>query len=79
MHSAGPRTLVADRSVYAYALWPLAGGCHTIEILNLNALRLVYHSVRHSVVILLDEPKAQDCQKQPLGSHRRRSNVQSTA
>ena len=28
MHSAGPRTLAADRSVYA--LWPLATGCHTI-------------------------------------------------
>ncbi len=26
MHSAGPRTLAADRSVYA--LWPLATGCH---------------------------------------------------
>ena len=30
VHSAGPRTLAADRSVYA--LWPLAAGCHTIEI-----------------------------------------------
>ena len=29
MHSAGPRTLAADRSVYA--LWPLAAGCHTID------------------------------------------------
>ena len=29
MHSAGPRTLAADRSVYA--LWPLATGCHTID------------------------------------------------
>ena len=32
---AGPRTLAADtgRSVYTYALWPLAAhaGCHTIE------------------------------------------------
>ena len=28
-HSAGPRTLAADRSVYA--LWPLAAGCHTID------------------------------------------------
>ena len=29
MHSAGPRALAADRSVYA--LWPLAAGCHTID------------------------------------------------
>ena len=29
MHSAGSRTLAADRSVYA--LWPLATGCHTID------------------------------------------------
>ena len=29
MHSTGPRTLAADRSVYA--LWPLAAGCHTID------------------------------------------------
>ena len=27
---AGPRTLAADRSMYA--LWPLAAGCHTISI-----------------------------------------------
>ena len=29
VHSAGPRTLAADKSVYA--LWPLAAGCYTID------------------------------------------------
>ena len=47
MHSAGPRTLAADRSVYA--LWPLAAGCHTIDYYYYY--KMLHHSHGHCYAV----------------------------